>query len=387
MRQPQVSLGSVMGEERKALIGKIGEPLCTWFERSHRKLYWRSHPLPYYVWISEIMLQQTRVEAVKEYFARFIRELPDVEALAGADEEHLMKLWEGLGYYNRARNLKKAAVVIMERYGGKVPSDYEELKKLPGIGEYTAGAIASIAFGKQEPAVDGNVLRVIMRLTDDPADILKETVKRELRRDLKEAMPEKPGIFNQALMELGALVCVPNGLPKCSFCPLKVFCRAEDKGIENQLSYAQSLPYKAPKKERKIEERTVLLIERNGEFAVKKRNKRGLLAGMWEFPSLSGCFKEEEVRLLLLEAGMEFEAVKPLGCAKHIFSHIEWHMQGYRILLKDLPYIKEEQDQRQVMPVLSDLLDGCRWETKEGLQENYPLPSAFEAYKQELGIG
>lgn len=388
-----------MEEDRIALFQSIVPFLCDWFEEDHREMYWRSHPLPYYVWISEIMLQQTRVEAVKGYFARFIQELPDIKSLARVDDDKLMKLWEGLGYYNRAKNLKKAANMIMEEYHGKMPSEYKELLKLPGIGEYTAGAISSIAFRHAEPVVDGNVLRVLMRLTENHEDILKEKVKKELREDLKQIIPkEKPEIFNQALMELGAVICLPNGLPKCSKCPIKELCQARKQGIETNLGYAQSLPFKAPKKERKIEEWTVFLFEKHGKIAIGKRGEKGLLANMWEFPMLSGYLKESEVEILLNEAGLAFETMTSLGKAKHIFSHIEWHMTGYFIRLKEdnsaLSTIVAEQkssydieeEKRELMPVLEDLLQGRNWETPKILKEEYSLPSAFHVYKELLGI-
>lgn len=383
-----------MEKQRIELFQKIVPLLCSWFEKSHREMYWRSHPLPYYVWISEIMLQQTRVEAVKGYFARFIKELPDIKSLAIVDTDRLMKLWEGLGYYNRAKNLKKAANIIVEEYHGIMPSEYKELLKLPGIGEYTAGAIASIAFGQAEPVVDGNVLRVIMRLTENHEDILKEKLKRELREDLKQIIPEeKPGIFNQALMELGAVICVPNGLPKCSECPLKALCQAEKKGIETDLSYAQSLPFKAPKKAKHREDWTVFLFEKEGKFAVGKRGEKGLLANMWEFPMLSGALKKSEVELLLQEAGLLVERLEPLGAAKHIFSHIEWHMTGYFIQLREDFVVAEQQtdyniemEPIQPLPVLEDLLKGRSWETPAVLEKEYSLPSAFAVYKKKLGI-
>ncbi len=383
-----------MKEKRIELFQSIVPFLCDWFEKDHRQMYWRSHPLPYYVWISEIMLQQTRVEAVREYFARFIQELPDIKSLAMVDTDKLLKLWEGLGYYNRAKNLKKAAIVILEEYNGKMPSEYKELLKLPGIGEYTAGAIASIAFGQAEPVVDGNVLRVLMRLTENHEDILKEKVKRELREDLKQIIPkEKPGIFNQALMELGAVVCVPNGLPKCLQCPIKIFCQAREQGIEHDLSYAQSLPWKAPKKERQKEDWTIFLFERDGKIAVGRRAEKGLLANMWEFPMLSGRLKKSELEMLLEEAGFRFETIEELGEAKHIFSHIEWHMTGYFIRLSGNPMIVAEQnryniqeERKELVPILEDLLKERNWETPAILKKEYSMPSAFKVYKQKLGI-
>ena len=203
-------------------IRKAVKPLLQWYEQNKRVLPWRSDPTPYHVWVSEIMLQQTRVAAVLGYYARFMQALPDVKTLAEVDEDELMKLWQGLGYYNRARNLKKAARVIMEKFSGTFPNTYEDILSLPGIGEYTAGAVASIGFGIPVPCVDGNVLRVLTRLIGDDSDITKPETKRFLRDALLMAIPkENPAAFNQALMELGALVCVPNGAPDCENCPLK----------------------------------------------------------------------------------------------------------------------------------------------------------------------
>jgi len=397
-------MGQKKSEEEAGIENRIIDPLCDWFAQGHREMYWRSHPLPYYVWISEIMLQQTRVEAVRAYFDRFIQVLPSVEDLARVDDDRLMKLWEGLGYYNRARNLKKAAAVIVEEYGGEMPSEYEQLLALPGIGEYTAGAISSIAFGKPEPCVDGNVLRVWMRITDSGDDILKASVRQKVRQRLKCVMPKQnPSIFNQALMELGACVCVPNGLPKCDKCPLKDLCAAQKKGIGQNLTYAQSIPYKTPKRARKKEERTVLIFVWNGKLSVRRRNDQGLLAKMWEFPNLLGTLKRKEIVLLLDEAGVRFSSVKFLGRAKHIFSHIEWHMNGYMVELcendSDCGKCKEQSIWAAqgfvaeeglydvdigVKPLLKELLQGCVFELPEILKEKYSLPSAFEVYKKQV---
>ncbi len=249
-------------ERLKAING----PLLSWYKGHARMLPWRERPEPYRVWISEIMLQQTRVEAVKPYFARFMEAFPDVKALAEADDERLLKVWEGLGYYNRARNLKKAAGIMAESYGGQLPPSYEELMKLPGIGSYTAGAIASIAYGIRVPAVDGNVLRVISRILASREDILKASVKKKTEKDLMETMPEdRAGEFNQGLMEIGAMVCVPNGQPRCGQCPFSSLCLARKHGL------LDSIPYKAQKKPRRVEERTVLLLEYDHEIAIEKR--------------------------------------------------------------------------------------------------------------------
>lgn len=378
-------------QQDQKLAEDIVKPLCDWFLKGHRQMYWRTHPQPYYVWVSEIMLQQTRVEAVRGYFDRFIQELPNLESLAHVDEDRLMKLWEGLGYYNRARNMKKAAMIVVEEYGGKMPAEYEQLLSLPGIGEYTAGAIASIAFGKPEPCVDGNVLRVWMRLVGSDEDILKASVKKKLRQILKPAMPmDCPGTFNQALMELGACVCLPSGLPKCKECPLQELCAAKKTGIETDLELARSIPYRAKNKPRKQEELTVLVCSCRGRIAVNRRSDTGLLAGMWEFPNISGKLSLEDVRMLFLEAGLIVQSVKSLGGAKHIFSHIEWHMEGYFVELPDSlesgNFVKEEDSPYggQVRPIITEMLGRCRFETPDDLWESYSLPSAFQAYTMYL---
>ncbi|WP_418706515.1 A/G-specific adenine glycosylase, partial [Anaerotruncus massiliensis (ex Liu et al. 2021)] len=262
---------------------EIVEPLLGWYAENARDLPWRREVTPYRVWISEIMLQQTRVEAVKGYFARFIGALPGPAELAAVDERELLKLWEGLGYYSRARNLQKAARVIMETYGGELPASHEELLTLPGVGPYTAGAVASIAFGLPEPAVDGNVLRVLSRLTADNSDIADPAVKRAAERTVRGIIPAgRAGAFNQALMELGATVCAPNGPPACGRCPLAGLCAAHAAG--NETAY----PVKAAKKARRVEERTVLLLVRDELLALRRRPAKGLLAGLWELPNLPG---------------------------------------------------------------------------------------------------
>ena len=251
----------------------IAEPLLKWYDKNKRVLPWRDKDNAYYTWVSEIMLQQTRVEAVKPYFQRFIQELPDVAALAAAPEERIIKLWEGLGYYSRVRNMQKAAVQVMEEYGGRIPEDFETLLSLKGIGRYTAGAIASIAYGKKVPAVDGNVLRVYARLTENRGDIMKQSVRRSVENALTEQMSEdRPGDFNQAMMELGAVVCVPNGTAKCEECPLGHFCLARKHGT------VEELPVKAQKKSRTTEQRTVLVIQDGAGTAIRKRPDTGLLA-------------------------------------------------------------------------------------------------------------
>lgn len=334
----------------------IVEPLLTWYRQNARTLPWREEPTPYRVWISEIMLQQTRVEAVKPYFARFLDALPTVPALAQAPEQQLMKLWEGLGYYSRARNLQRAARVMVEQFDGTLPPGYESLLKLPGIGPYTAGAIASIAYGIPVPAVDGNVLRVVMRLIAGWDDIADPNVKRDVAQRMARVLPKDcPGDFNQAMMELGATVCVPGGEPKCLVCPLNALCEGYRQGV------ARELPIKAKKKARRVEERTVFLLVCDGELGIRRRPTTGLLAGMWEIPSAEGKRNLEGAMEQLQEWGVQPQEVKLMPAAKHIFSHVEWHMTGYWVDLKARP-------------------EGFTWVGRETLQQEYALPSAFRAY-------
>ncbi len=339
--------------------------LLHWYERNARILRWREEPKPYYVWVSEIMLQQTRVEAVKGYFDRFLAELPDIAALAAAEEEKLLKLWEGLGYYNRVRNMQKAARIVMEEYGGELPADYEALKKLPGIGSYTAGAIASIAFGIPEPSVDGNVLRVLKRVAASFDDITKEKVKKELEADVRTVMPKDlPGDFNQSLMELGATVCLPNGKPLCEQCPLQHLCRAFHQGCEMQI------PVKPPKKERKVEARTVFVIKKelgqSLEIALHKRPEKGLLSGMWELPNEEGHLTEAEVQELFPKT-----EVKRLPDGKHIFSHVEWRLWCYEIRLA-----KARLPQK--------IAEGTRLFELQEIKEQISIPSAFDCCKKYM---
>ena len=354
-------------QTKDGLLNRIAPPLLAWYDENRRILPWREKPEPYRVWVSEIMLQQTRVEAVKPYFARFMEHLPDVESLAAAEEDELLKLWEGLGYYSRARNLKAAAQQIVEQHGGKMPSEYHDLIKLKGIGSYTAGAISSIAFGHPVPAVDGNVLRVIMRLLADDSDISEASVRKRVEEDLKPVMPkDRPGDFNQALMELGATVCLPNGAPKCAECPWKTFCRA---GIEESW---QQYPKKAVKKPRTVEYRTILVIRDGHRAVIRRRPNKGLLAGMYEFPSLLGKASLDEVKDWLSAQGVCAVRIEKLPESKHIFTHKEWHMTGYMVLVEGLEPMHKDPSLMFV-------------ETQE-TEEKYPIPSAFSAYTGYLSI-
>lgn len=351
-------------------LDRIAQPLLNWYDGGRRILPWRENPRPYYVWLSEIMLQQTRVEAVKPYFDRFIENVPDIESLAGMDEERLVKLWEGLGYYNRVRNLKKAANVIMEKYGGIMPSEYEEIISLPGIGSYTAGAIASIAYGRRVPAVDGNVLRVLARLRKDGEDILSQKTKSRIERELKPVIPEdRAGDFNQALMELGATVCIPNGEPKCTECPWKEFCKAHLEDC------TQEYPKKKAKKARTVEEKTVLVIKDEKRAVFLKRQEKGLLAGMYGFPMLEGRRTKEQALAYLKEIGLRALHIQEIGEAKHIFSHKEWHMKGYAVKVDEL----ETPDELV-------LKEGLLFIDLEEAAVKYPIPSAYRAYTKYLNM-
>ena len=308
------------------IFASLPRRLLPWYAQNRRQLPWREDTEPYHIWLSEIMLQQTRVEAVKGYYARFLAALPTVEALAAADEQTLLKLWEGLGYYTRVRNLQKAARQIMEKHGGVFPSDYDAIRDLPGVGDYTAGAIGSICFGLKTPAVDGNVLRVCTRLTADATPIDRTSFKKELTEKLRQAYPETNcGQMTQALMELGATVCVPNGTPVCSVCPLGDICLAHLEKKET------AFPVKSQKKPRKIQNMTVLLLHNGDVYAMQKRPDRGLLAGLWEFPHLDGTLTLSQVLAQLEQWGVEALEVEKTVSKVHIFTHIEWHMTGFFI--------------------------------------------------------
>ena len=299
-------------------------PLLAWYDLNGRTLPWRSVVTPYRTWVSEIMLQQTRVSAVIPYFERFMAELPDAAALATVPEERLLKLWEGLGYYSRARNLQRAAKIVVSDFGGALPQSYHALLSLPGIGEYTAAAIASINFSEPVAAVDGNLLRVAARVSGCGEDIMDAKVRRLFRQRLDAAIDaDRPGAYNQAMMDLGATVCLPNGAPKCEICPARTVCEAYKNGL------TEVLPVRAKKKSRRVEERTVLLLFQGGKVALRKRPDSGLLASLWEFPSILGNLDESGVSLALAQMGLSAESIAPAGSAKHIFTHIEWDMKGY----------------------------------------------------------
>lgn len=344
----------------------IGQVLLQWYDYNARILPWRSEPTPYHIWISEIMLQQTRVEAVKRYYDRWMESLPDVKALAEVSDERLMKLWEGLGYYNRARNLKAAAIQVMQDFGGELPADYQKLLSLKGVGEYTAGAIASIAFGIPKPAVDGNALRIFSRILAVDGEINKASVKKKITQEVSRVLPEKrPGDFNQALMDLGSVICIPNGEPFCEECPWESVCQAHKFGKETDF------PVKAKKKKRRIEKKVVFLIEVSDKIILHKRPGKGLLSGLWELPNIDGEFSVKQLSEQIKKWGIGDYLIEPLGEGKHIFSHVEWQMRGYRLQVRTIS--KETLEEKEWVPVL-----------KKDLENRYAVPSAFECYRKQI---
>ena len=327
--------------------------LIAWYEANKRDLPWRHDPTPYQTWVSEIMLQQTRVEAVKKYYLAWMRSFPTVEALAQADEGLVLKRWEGLGYYSRARNILKAAKMIVSIYGGRVPDDEKELLRLPGIGAYTAGAILSISYCKPVPAVDGNVLRVSSRLAADPFDIRDVGVRKKVADALRPQMEgTDPSAFTQALFELGALVCVPD-TPRCDGCPVSAYCKAYRAGKQAEF------PVRPEKKEKRVEEKTVSVLRYGDLYVLQRRPEKGLLAGLYEFPNEAGFRSKEEI-----EKKYGGEAT-PLPTAKHVFTHVVWYMTGF---LVDL-----------TVPIIPE---GAFFATKEEIDGKYSLPTAFSAYKR-----
>lgn len=334
------------------------ETLLFWYRQNKRTLPWRENNNPYYIWISEIMLQQTRIEAVKGYFEKFIKELPDVAHLAKVEDDKLMKLWEGLGYYNRARNLKKAANQIMVEFDGKMPKRYDQLITLSGIGPYTAGAIASICYGEPVPAVDGNVLRVFMRLDGSYEDIGSPKVKKDLEERIGKLLKKHmAGDFNQAVMELGETICIPNGRPICEQCPIVGRCKAYQKKIQTEL------PVKVSKKARKIEEKTVFILRYADKLAVAKRPDTGLLAGMWEFPNTEGIIQKKQVAEYLEHFGIIVHNIEKTEKKKHIFTHKEWHMLGYYIICEEIP--------KQTV---------FQWVSREQIERDFAIPTAMAQF-------
>jgi len=344
--------------DKQQLISRLPEALLPWYDKNHRDLPWRQDKDPYHIWVSEIMLQQTRVEAVKGYYTRFLKTLPTIAALAECEDERLHKLWEGLGYYSRVRNLKKAAQQVMAEHNGVFPGKYEDIRKLSGIGEYTAGAICSIAFDQPTPAVDGNVLRVISRITNDETPIDLPAYKKAVQQSLAVIYPDKAGDFTQALMELGATVCGPNRLPDCENCPCNSFC------LGYRRKTAAALPIKSPKKQRKTEERTVFILSCEGKYALQKRPNKGLLAGLWQFPNVPNKLDTNAAINQVEKYGIKPQEIRASVERKHIFTHIEWDMRGVYVEVHDCG---------------GDFV----WLTAEEVNTQAALPTAFRLFWDE----
>lgn len=347
--------------ENERLIRDCIPRIVSWYASARRDLPWRREPTPYAVWVSEIMLQQTRIGAVLGYYERFLHVFPTVEALAEADDDVLLKLWEGLGYYSRARNLKKAAGIVVSDYGGRLPDTARELKKLPGIGDYTAGAIASIAYGQPEPAVDGNVLRIVMRLLACGDDIAGPKVKAKVTQLLRTHYPagKEAALLTEGIMELGEVLCLPGGEARCESCPVREFCRAHAAGEVSRY------PVKAPKKGRRQEKRTVLLLRCGDKYALRRRPNHGLLAGLWEFPNVEDWLTAAEAAAWVKGQGSAVFSCAPCGEARHIFTHLEWHMRGYDVSCeREIP--------------------GFEWMTPAQIGEGFPIPTALRAFQRRM---
>ncbi len=340
----------------------LPQRLPDWFRRNLRELPWRQDREPYHVWLSEIMLQQTRVEAVKGYYTRFLAALPTIEALAQVPEPQLLKLWEGLGYYNRARNLQKAAQVILSEHHGVFPRDYDAIRALPGIGDYTAGAISSICFEARTPAVDGNVLRVVSRVCDYYGCTDEPREKKRITEALAEIYPETAGDFTQALMELGAMVCVPNGAPLCEKCPMGDACLARQRGTVDEL------PVRKAKKPRRQEDMTVFLLTCGDQIALRKRPDTGLLAGLYEFPHVSGTLSAQEIIAQTEAWGLAPKYLEKLVSRRHIFTHIQWNMTGARL------HCGRENS-------------AFIWADRAAIGREYALPTAFRQFLPDLSPG
>lgn len=334
------------------------DKLLNWYRDNKRELPWRFDKDPYHVWISEIMLQQTRIEAVLSYYKRFMAQLPTISSLAKVDEDKLLKLWEGLGYYNRARNLKKAAVIIMEEYGGVFPTTYSEIIKLPGIGEYTASAICSICFGEKQVTVDGNVMRVFTRFYNDSSNVSKDSTKKNIRDFLLSVVPDDAGDFNEGLMELGEVICIPNGIPRCSICPLREECQS------NKNANYFLFPVKDEKKMKEEVEMTVIIPIWNNQTIVRKRKNPGLLHNLYEFPNVLGSKSIFEIKDLSSEFGKVFDIQKSITYT-HVFTHRKWKMQAYFVFL-------ESVNCRSLFHSISDI------------EEKFALPTAFSPFLYQL---
>lgn len=328
-----------------------------WYDQGHRDLPWRRTQDPYRIWISEIMLQQTRAETVVSYYERFLSRYPTVQHLADAPEEELLKAWEGLGYYSRARSLQKAAKEIVARYGGQLPSDLEKLRALPGIGDYTAGAIASIAFGIPAAAVDGNVERVLCRWDAITDEVGTPAVRRQIAARAQALVPrDRPGAFANAMMEMGATMCTPQN-PRCLLCPVREGCMGFAQGI------AQELPRKAKKKPQRVENRAVLLVFCDNRVLIVKRQEK-LLGGLFVFPDVLEESDPARLCQALESLGIRAAYDERLGHARHVFTHLIWEMDVHAVVADEMTQVP-----------------GGQWVSRDELAA-LPLPTAVKAARQ-----
>ncbi len=362
--------------------------LLQWYQNNKRTMPWRDIENPYYTWVSEVMLQQTRVDTVIPYFLRFIEKYPTVKDLAKGDDEDLLKLWEGLGYYSRVKNMKIAAGEVMEKYDGVFPKERKELESLKGIGEYTAGAIASIAYEQKEPAVDGNVLRVMTRITGNHGDIKLGKIKREITDGVRKLLPEENlGDFNQGLIELGAVLCTSAKAPDCENCPVSEFCLAFEKNLQGVL------PVKGKAIKKRLEKKTVLIFTHKDKLFLRKRKDKGLLAGLWEFPNMEGHLKQEALKEILdrephlADENLAVENITQLEDSKAVFSHIQWNLTAYQVDLKStevpLEALRTKEDRSSYELPKEEVMDKGRWIPKETVRKDYSIASAFKAYRKE----
>ncbi len=344
---------------------ELAQRILTYYKEHARCLPWRDNPSSYHVWVSEIMLQQTRVDTVIDYFNRFMMVFPTIEELAEADEDILLKQWEGLGYYSRVRNLQKAAKTIVDKWNGCLPQEKKDLLTLSGIGDYTAGAISSIAYGKDEVAVDGNFIRVACRLLGYDGNVWNAAGKRLVTEFWQSILPKnQASAFNQGVMDIGATICLPNGNPHCEKCPISDYCYAFYHG--SPLDY----PIKKIKKQRKMEKKTVLLMYMDNKVMIRNRPQKGLLAGLLEFPMIDGDALKDEIIYWLKQRGYEAVSIKKGSKAKHIFSHIEWHMSSWEIKVASIG-------------VMEDNVDGQQW-VDCGLISEITLPTAFKVFRKRV---
>jgi A/G-specific adenine glycosylase len=340
---------------KKKIEEFVQEELLYWYDNEYILLPWRNDQDPYKIWVSEIMLQQTRVEAVIPYFERFIKRLPTVKDLAEIEEDELMKLWQGLGYYRRVKNMQAAAKQIMQDFHGVMPKTMKDLLTLKGIGEYTAGAIASIAYDEVAPAVDGNVLRIFARLYAVKENLRNTKVRKKVGDLYKPFLPKnRPGDFNQALMDLGRKICIPSKNPRCEECPLASNCLAYRHDLQGEI------PFLEKKKARKKENITILVFHKDDKIWIRKRPNEGLLSSLYEYTTLKGHKTLEEVASY---GERTVKGIVKMPDSKHIFSHIEWSMIGY--------FVEVDQDKMD---------DQGMFVSMDDLKNKYSIPTAFKRY-------